>query len=109
MVLFGCHHPLCIIVWLSVRLHQTYLAHSGMALQGTLLDAAGFAHADSAAFHDCHHTSNRGNYGSILTDWLFRTIDSEYLQEGLAEGYIARHVKKDKVADKEMDLRPVSQ
>lgn len=96
VVVFGCHHPLCIIVWIAVRLQQTYLAHSGMALQGTLLDVVGFAHTDSAAFHDCHHTSNRGNYGSILTDWLFGTIDAAYLSGGLAEGYISKHVKKDK-------------
>ena len=89
VIFFGCHHPLCIIVWVSVRLYQTYCAHGGLAQQGTVVDALGFGHVESACFHDHHHTANKGNFGSCVTDWLFGTMDS-YVEGGMHEGYLIK-------------------
>lgn len=88
---FGCHHPICLIIWISMRLYQTYFAHSGLALCGTFLEKIGFAHVESACFHDHHHTVNKGNYGGMVTDYMFGTMD-DYAAGGLAKGYISRHI-----------------
>ena len=72
VVLFGCHHPYCVIIWITMRLEQTYMAHSGYAFKNTLLDCVGLAHTDSAIFHDHHHTTNRGNFGgNMMWDYLW--------------------------------------
>ena len=86
----GCQHPLCIVVWLSMRLFQTYCAHSGLALHNTLLEGIGFGHVESACFHDHHHTVNKGNYGSMVTDWMFGTLD-DYIVMGYAQGYAKKN------------------
>ena len=86
----GCQHPLCVVVWLSMRLYQTYCAHSGLLLKGTFLELIGYDHVESACFHDHHHTRNMGNYGSMVTDWLFGTLD-DYVNMGLSEGYAAKN------------------
>ena len=78
VVLFGCHHPYCVIIWITMRLEQTYMAHSDYAFKNTLLDYVGLAHTDSAIFHDHHHTTNRGNFvGNMMWDyvwWVFTYI-----------------------------------
>ena len=89
VIFFGCHHPLCIIIWVSIRLYQTYCAHGGLALQGTIVEAIGFGHVESACFHDHHHTANKGNFGSCVTDWVFGTMDS-YVEGGMHEGYLIK-------------------
>jgi len=88
----GCQHPLCVVVWLTMRLYQTYCAHGGMVFSGTWLELIGFDHAESAAFHDHHHSVNQGNYGSVLTDWLFGSLD-EWIKGGYVEGYCAKNGK----------------
>ena len=73
--LFFGRHPLVFLVWLAVRLEQTYEAHSGVAFVGTALHRLGFTNASAAVFHDFHHTENRGNFGAPWTDWIFGTMD----------------------------------
>lgn len=56
VIFFGCHHPICILVWLSMRLKQTYFAHSGYCFQGTILDYMGLSHKDSVLIiYDTYH------------------------------------------------------
>ena len=86
----GSQHPLCVVVWLSMRLYQTYCAHGGMVFKGTILETIGFDHAESACFHDHHHTTNKGNYSSMVTDWLFGTMD-DYVSGGGAQGYASKN------------------
>lgn len=93
VVLFGCHHPLCFIVWLAMRLQQTFLAHSGFCFKDTWLDFFGLAHADGAIFHDHHHTSNCGNFGSYYMDYLFGTMDN-FVAGGSFQGYLNKKDKK---------------
>ncbi len=79
-ILFG-GHPLVVIVWLGLRLQQTYETHSGYYFRYTLLDYLGLSHAVGSAHHDWHHADNRGCYGSELLDWVFGTMDS-YVEKG---------------------------
>jgi sterol desaturase/sphingolipid hydroxylase (fatty acid hydroxylase superfamily) len=51
VVLFGCHHPLCVLIWIAMRLQQTYFAHSGYAFRNTWIDFIGLGHSESAIFH----------------------------------------------------------
>jgi sterol desaturase/sphingolipid hydroxylase (fatty acid hydroxylase superfamily) len=90
------------VVWLSMRLFQTYCAHGGLVLHNTLLEDFGFGHVESACFHDHHHTVNKGNYGSMVTDWMFGTLD-DYIVIGYAQGYARKNgveIGKDKDKDK---------
>lgn len=57
VLFFGCH-PICIWIWISLRLQQTYEAHSGYCFEGHWLETLLITHADSAAHHDHHHTVN---------------------------------------------------
>merc|ERR1711918_8064 len=52
VLFFGCH-PLCVWLWIALRLQQTYEAHSGYYFTGPL-DWFGLSHAESAAHHDHH-------------------------------------------------------
>ena len=81
-------HPLCVFVWLAFRLQQTYEAHSGFCFQGALLNGFPFflLHAEAAAHHDHHHTTNLGNFGGY-TDWIFGTQD-HYCAIGGEDGYL---------------------
>ena len=85
-------HPFVVVLWLGIRLQQTYEVHSGFSLHGTIMDSLGISHGAWAAHHDFHHTSNRGNFGSFTCDWLFGTMDM-YIQAGMADGYLARRGK----------------
>ena len=80
-------HPLAFLVWFAWRLEQTYEAHSGYSFYGTWLHKIGLTNADSAAFHDFHHTENKGSFGCEFTDHMFGTMD-RWLQIGRAEGYV---------------------
>jgi len=88
-VLFFGAHPLCVWVWIALRLQQTYEAHSGYCFEGHILDKLWILHSDSAAHHDHHHTANQGNFGGGWTDWLFGTMD-HYMAMGGKEGYMSR-------------------
>ncbi|GMH83181.1 hypothetical protein TrVE_jg3750 [Triparma verrucosa] len=92
-VLFFATHPLCVWVWIGLRLQQTYEAHSGYCFEGHILNTLWFLHADSAAHHDHHHTANQGNFGGLYTDWLFGTMD-HYQALGGRQGYIDQKVKQ---------------
>jgi sterol desaturase/sphingolipid hydroxylase (fatty acid hydroxylase superfamily) len=93
VVCFGCHHPLCFIVWFLIRLQQTYFAHSGYCFKDTWLDFIGLGHAKAAIFHDHHHTSNVGNFGSFYMDYIFGTMD-HFNAMGLYAGYLQKKEKK---------------
>ncbi len=75
-----------------MRLQQTYTAHSGYYFKDTLFDAIGLAHCHSTVFHDHHHTSNQGNFGSEIMDWLCGTMD-HFVQGGEYDGYANRKVR----------------
>ncbi len=92
-LLVSTGHPLTLLVWLGLRLEQTYMAHSGYCFKNTILDSIGLAHAENAAFHDYHHSSNCGNFGSFLTDYLFGTCDF-YIKDGGYEGYCQKSTKE---------------
>lgn len=99
IILFGTH-PLAIFVWLVLRLRQTYEVHSGYCFQNSWYSATGLAYPEETAHHDCHHSVNKGNFGSELTDWMFGTMDS-FVDVGLTSGYVASmHAKATKNAGK---------
>jgi sterol desaturase/sphingolipid hydroxylase (fatty acid hydroxylase superfamily) len=85
--LFFGAHPLVFLIWLACRLQQTYEAHSGYCFYGSWLHKIGLTNSDAAAYHDYHHSGNRGNFGAVWLDWLCGTMDA-WLQLGGTEGYI---------------------
>eukprot|EP01061_Rhynchopus_euleeides_P040348 TRINITY_DN693_c0_g1_i1.p1 TRINITY_DN693_c0_g1~~TRINITY_DN693_c0_g1_i1.p1 ORF type:complete len:322 (+),score=113.76 TRINITY_DN693_c0_g1_i1:71-1036(+) len=88
--IFLCRtHPLLFHMWVTSRIHQTYEAHAGFAFHGTLLHKLGLTYSDDAAFHDFHHTVNKGNYSVQWVDALFGTMDT-WVDGGCVEGYIQK-------------------
>jgi sterol desaturase/sphingolipid hydroxylase (fatty acid hydroxylase superfamily) len=89
MLFFGCHGSgLLYFVWLAVRLQQTYEAHSGYCFYDTALyKVFGMTNADACAYHDYHHSGNRGNFGAMWLDWLCGTMDA-WIDLGGTVGYI---------------------
>ena len=90
------------------RLHQTYEGHSGyckvyiicthltlfsnpsLGFYGTFLHKIGLTYSEGAAFHDFHHTGNRGNFGGpVYLDYFFGTMDAWFLLGG-TQGYVDR-------------------
>lgn len=88
-LLTGSH--VCVwFVWLMARLHQTYEGHSGYCFYGTFLHKIGLTYSEGAAFHDFHHTGNRGNFGGpVYLDYFFGTMDAWFLLGG-TQGYVDR-------------------
>jgi len=85
-IFFG-RHPFVLLIWLSMRLHNTYDGHSGYCFSGTWLSKVGLLSAASG-YHDYHHTySFRGNFGHPVLDYLFGTMDY-WLQGGGDKGYV---------------------
>ena len=77
-------HPNVWFVWITWRLFETYVAHSGLDLP--IFDfgcgfgqGAGRAHKNLnwsySRYHDFHHTNNFGNFGSEFVDHIFNTND----------------------------------
>ena len=97
--LFFGAHPIVFWVWLAARLQQTYEGHSGFCFYGTLLHRVGLTNSEGCAYHDYHHSGNRGNFGSQWLDWSFGTMDS-WLALGGTEGYIeqCRKIREAQVA-----------
>ena len=101
LVLTGAHFHV-VFVWFFCRLVQTYEAHSGYCWHGlggtvqlpggaelnVLSDVLGLTQPEATAFHDFHHTRNRGCFGWTLLDYLCGTMDT-WLVEGGFEGYLA--------------------
>jgi len=88
--LFSGAHLCVFLVWLAARMEETYEAHSGYCFYGTWLHQIGLTNSEHTAYHDFHHTGNRGNFGGC--DWLdhlFGTQDA-WLAIGGIEGYIAK-------------------
>jgi len=85
--LFFGAHPLVFFVWIIARLQQTYEGHSGFCFYGTFLHSIGLTYADGAAYHDFHHSGNRGNFGALWLDWICGTMDA-WVALGGTEGYI---------------------
>lgn len=85
--LFFGAHPLVFWIWLSARLQQTYEGHSGYCFAGTMLHKIGMTNSEAAAYHDYHHSGNRGNFGARWLDWTFGTMDA-WVDLGETEGYI---------------------
>jgi sterol desaturase/sphingolipid hydroxylase (fatty acid hydroxylase superfamily) len=81
MIAFSVH-PLIWAVWMIERLLETYEAHCGYCFSNTFLGKLGFLHGRAAAFHDFHHTENKGNYGAgEVMDHLFGTMDNWVLHK----------------------------
>eukprot|EP00164_Ancoracysta_twista_P028575 GFYU01057064.1.p1 GENE.GFYU01057064.1~~GFYU01057064.1.p1 ORF type:complete len:194 (+),score=20.31 GFYU01057064.1:38-583(+) len=79
-------HPLFAFVWIAARSAETYEAHSGYCFHNSLLQRLGLLHSSHMAFHDFHHTINKGNYGtSLLWDYLLGT-DTIYTTKLAAAG-----------------------
>ena len=85
--LFFGAHPLVFLIWVGCRLQQTYEAHSGYCFYGSYLHKIGLTNSESSAYHDYHHSGNRGNFGALWLDWLCGTMDA-WLELGGTEGYI---------------------
>jgi len=92
VIFFGCHHPICFLVWLTLRLQQTFFVHSGYCFKDTLIDFVGLGHSEGAIFHDHHHTSNRGNFGNFFWDYMCGTMD-HFLAGGGYDGYLKKSEK----------------
>ena len=94
----GCfvikNHPIILLVWLFLRLRETFEAHSGYCFKGTWYSTTGLSHDDEAIHHDFHHTVNDGNFGSELTDTLFGTM-VKFNQKGGQEGYLKGAAKQE--------------
>ena len=107
-VMFLPTHPLCVVAWFALRLHQAYENHSGYCFEGSLADRLWLTHGNAAAHHDFHHTANTGNFGvGMWTDWLFGTMD-QYQRLGGFEGYLGRVKAKATAADAKTDAaRPL--
>lgn len=82
-------HPLVILGWIAIRLLKTYEAHSGYCFRGSWFDRVGLSNPEAAAWHDYHHTGNRGNFGAAYLDWLFGTMDA-FAALGGVDGYLER-------------------
>ena len=81
-------HPLVVLVWLLMRMWQTYEVHSGFCFRGSLWDKLGLSHARGTAHHDFHHTVNVGNFGEgEYLDYVFGSM-RPYMELGLMDGYI---------------------
>lgn len=93
---FGCHSPLCVIIWTLIRVQQTCFAHSGYVFNNHLLDTLGLAHSEEVIFHDHHHSSNQGNFGCLFMDYIFGTMD-HFAANGSFEGYMAKSGAKKRV------------
>jgi sterol desaturase/sphingolipid hydroxylase (fatty acid hydroxylase superfamily) len=60
-------HPLVFYVWVAMRLLQTYEVHSGVLLP--------WSQGEATAWHDYHHSHNRGCFGAMYLDYLCGTCD----------------------------------
>lgn len=87
LLLVGAH-PLIQLVWVFMRLTQTYEVHSGYDFSHTWLKRVGLLTGGST-FHDHHHTVNCGSFGAVHMDWLFGTMD-HYVRDGGHDGYLAK-------------------
>lgn len=91
---FGCWGSfLIMLVWIAERLWQTYETHSGYCFYGTWAHSIGLTSIETAAYHDFHHSGNRGNFGAPWLDYLCGTMDA-YCQLGLLEGYMEKNLPK---------------
>jgi len=86
-------HPQVLFTWLALRMHETYEAHSGYSFYGSLPHKFGFTFAEAAAYHDAHHSLNKGNFSNEFMDGLMGTQDKWNSMGGL-EGYIAMSRKQ---------------
>jgi len=85
-IFFG-RHPFVLLVWIVIRLNETYDGHSGYCFAGTWLSRVGLLHT-STGYHDYHHTfSFRGNFGHPLLDYCCGTMDY-WLKDGGSTGYV---------------------
>ena len=75
-------HPVAFLVFLVHRLEEAYEGHSGYCFHGSWPHRIGLTHADQCAYHDFHHTANRGNYCARYVDWLWGTADAWYAAFG---------------------------
>lgn len=82
-------HPYVFFVWIAWRLQQTLEAHSGYCFYGSWLQQIGLTNSESAAFHDFHHTANKGAFGSELSDHMFGTLDA-WIAVGRTKGYLEK-------------------
>jgi sterol desaturase/sphingolipid hydroxylase (fatty acid hydroxylase superfamily) len=87
-------HQTAVFCWLFFRLLETVEAHSGYCFKGSPAERLGLTFSSHAAFHDWHHSDNRGNYGFPWTDWLGGTLNSYLLMQQGADGNAPRKVKK---------------
>ena len=60
-------HPLVFYAWITIRLLQTYETHSGVLLP--------WSQGEATAWHDYHHSHNRGCFGAMWLDQLCGTCD----------------------------------
>jgi len=88
---FGCHGSVLIyFVWLGIRIFRTYESHSGFCFYGSWLHKMGLTYSENAAFHDFHHTKNSGNFGTVLLDAFYGTMDG-WIEQGECDGYVKRY------------------
>ena len=57
-------HPAVFTTWLYWTTLESAESHCGFAWAGTWLHRLGLTHTEAAVFHDCHHTVNKGCYGT---------------------------------------------
>lgn len=67
------------------RLWFVYEGHSGYCFQGSLAWRLGLTASEAAARHFAHHSRNRGNFGHIVLDYTFGTMD-DWVAIGGVEG-----------------------
>ena len=72
----------------SATVQRSDVAHDGATTANGPHSGRG-TNADAAAYHDFHHSGNRGNFGALWCDWSFGTMDA-YVALGGMDGYIAQ-------------------
>ena len=92
-------HPLCFFMWIALRLHETYQGHCGYSVfrLTPLLEELFVGMTYQTAFHDFHHTHNKGNFGAFYVDYVFGTMD-HYQSIGGFEGYMDLKAKTEGIS-----------
>jgi sterol desaturase/sphingolipid hydroxylase (fatty acid hydroxylase superfamily) len=86
LIIFRSHFETA-FVWFACRLAMAIEGHSGYCFKGTWAHTLGLCSGVEVAMHDHHHTSNKGNFGNELLDFLFGTMD-HWLSAGGFHGYV---------------------
>jgi sterol desaturase/sphingolipid hydroxylase (fatty acid hydroxylase superfamily) len=83
-------HPVIWVTFMMWRVQEGLETHSGYHFRGSFIQKyLGLTNSYSTAFHDAHHVDNKSNYGEVIWDYLFGSLDY-WLEMGGIEGYLEK-------------------